>query len=211
MPVKIIDHVYAQHLLTRLRDKSTAGIEFRKGLVRLGRIVGYELVKTFPVRTVDVETPLGVAKGVEIVGLDRVVIVEVLRAAMPFVEGLLKAFPQARLGVVTARRREEGGAIDVDIFNSKIPQISQDDIVIVADPMLATGVTMTRVIEEVYRAGMPGRLVVVSVIATPVGIGRVLSRFPEVEIYTVAIDPMLNDKGFIVPGLGDAGDRAFST
>jgi uracil phosphoribosyltransferase len=70
--------------------------------------VGYELVKTFPVRTVDVETPLGVAKGVEIVGLDRVVIVEVLRAAMPFVEGLLKAFPQARLGVVAARRREEG-------------------------------------------------------------------------------------------------------
>jgi uracil phosphoribosyltransferase len=108
MPVKIIDHPYAQHLLTRLRDKSTASVEFRKGLVRLGRIVGYELVKTFPVRTVDVETPLGVARGVEIVGLDRVVIVEVLRAAMPFVEGLLKAFPQARLGVVAARRREEG-------------------------------------------------------------------------------------------------------
>jgi uracil phosphoribosyltransferase len=211
MPVKIIDHPYAQHLLTRLRDKSTASAEFRQALVRLRRIVGYELVKTFPVRTVDVETPLGVAKGVEIVELDRVVIVEVLRAAMPFVEGLLKVFPQARLGVVAARRREEGGAIDVDIFYSKIPQISQDDVVIVADPMLATGVTMTRVIEEVYRAGTPGRLIVVSVIATPVGIGRVLSKFPETEIYTVAIDPMLNDKGFIVPGLGDAGDRAFST
>lgn len=121
MPVKIIDHVYAQHLLTRLRDKSTAGIEFRKGLVRLGRIVGYELVKTFPVRAVEVETPLGRATGVEIVGLDKVVIVQILRAAMPFVEGLLKAFPRAKLGVVAARRKEEGGVIDVDIFYSKIP------------------------------------------------------------------------------------------
>lgn len=109
MPVKVIDHVYAQHLLTRLRDKSTAGIEFRKGLVRIGRIVGYELVKTFPVRAVEVETPLGRSSGVEIVGLDKVVIVQILRAAMPFVEGLLKAFPRAKLGVVAARRKEEGG------------------------------------------------------------------------------------------------------
>lgn len=211
MPVKVIDHVYAQHLLTRLRDKSTAGIEFRKGLVRLGRIVGYELVKTFPVRAVEVETPLGRASGVEIVGLDKVVIVQILRAAMPFVEGLLKAFPRAKLGVVAARRREEGGVIDVEIFYSKIPPVTAEDAVIVADPMLATGTTMTRAIEEVYRAGAPGRLIVVSVIATPVGVERVLSKFPHAEIYAVAVDPVLNDKGFIVPGLGDAGDRAFST
>jgi uracil phosphoribosyltransferase len=77
--------------------------------------------------------------------------------------------------------------------------------------MLATGNTMTRAIEEVYRAGAPGRLIVVSVIATPVGVERVLSKFPHAEIYAVAVDPVLNDKGFIVPGLGDAGDRAFST
>ncbi|MEM1598095.1 MAG: uracil phosphoribosyltransferase [Pyrobaculum sp.] len=210
MPVKIIDHVYAQYLLTKLRDKSTSGIEFRKGMVRLGRIIGYELVKTFPTRPVEVETPLGRAVGIDIVGLDRVVIVQILRAAMPLVEGLIKAFPLAKLGVVAAKRREEGGVVDVDIFYSKIPKID-GDVVIVADPMLATGITMTKAIEEVYKAGAPGRLLVVSVIATPVGIARVLSKFPNAEIYAVAIDPVLNDKAFIVPGLGDAGDRAFST
>lgn len=211
MPVKIIDHVYAQYLLTRLRDKSTGSLDFRKGLVRLGRVVGYELVKTFPTRVVEVETPLGRAEGVEIVGLDRVVIVQVLRAAMPLVEGLLKAFPQARLGVVAARRREEGGGVDVEVFYSKIPKIAPEDVVIVADPMLATGRTMVRAIEEVYKSGRPGRTVVVSVIATPQGVDYVLSRHPEAEIYVVAIDPALDYRAFIVPGLGDAGDRAFST
>ncbi|MCX8136502.1 uracil phosphoribosyltransferase [Pyrobaculum aerophilum] len=211
MPVRIIDHVYAQYLLTKLRDKNTGSIEFRKGLVRLGRIIGYELAKTFPVKYVEIETPLGKAVGVDIIGLDKVVIVQVLRAAMPLVEGLVKAFPQARLGVVAAKRREEGGVVDVDIFYSKVPKIAEDDVVIVADPMLATGITMSRVIEEVYRADNPGRLIVVSVIATPMGIERVLSRWPSAEIYAVAVDPTLNDKAFIVPGLGDAGDRAFAT
>lgn len=211
MPVRIIDHIYAQALLTRLRDRRTPSLEFRKTLVRLGRVIGYELVKTFDVREVEVETPLGVARGIEIVGLDHVVIVQVLRAAMPLVEGLLKAFPLARLGVVAARRREEGGAVDVDVFYSKIPAVSEEDTVIVADPMLATGQTMVRAIDEVYKAGRPRRLMAVSVIATPIAIERVLSSYPNAEIYTVAIDPALNDKAFIVPGLGDAGDRAFST
>ncbi|ACB39606.1 uracil phosphoribosyltransferase [Pyrobaculum neutrophilum] len=210
MPVKVIDHVYAQYILTQLRNRHTSGTDFRKGLVRLGRIVGYEIVKTFPTREVEVETPLGKAIGIDIVGLDRVVIVQILRAAMPFVEGLLKAFPQARLGVVAARRREEGGSVDVEIFYSKIPHIDGDSV-LVADPMLATGITMSKAIEEVYRAGRPGRLIVVSVIATPVGIERVLSKYPEAEVFVVAIDPGLNDKAFIVPGLGDAGDRAFLT
>ncbi|AFA40786.1 uracil phosphoribosyltransferase [Pyrobaculum oguniense TE7] len=211
MPVRIIDHVYAQYLLTRLRDKNTGSLDFRKGLVRLGRIIGYELVKTFPFRYVEVETPLGRAVGVDIIGLDKVVIVQILRAAMPLVEGLVKAFPNARLGVVAARRREEEGYVDVEVFYSKMPSIGVEDTVIVADPMLATGTTMSRAIEEVFKTGTPGRLVVVSVIATPVGISRVLSRWPDTEIYTVAIDPELNDKAFIVPGLGDAGDRAFAT
>ncbi|MEM5826943.1 MAG: uracil phosphoribosyltransferase [Pyrobaculum sp.] len=211
MPVKIVDHVYAQYLLTKLRDKSTNGLEFRKGLVRLGRIVGYELVKSFPTRYIEVETPLGRALGVDIIGLDRVVIVQVLRAAMPFVEGLLKAFPQARLGVVAARRKEDEGGVSVEVFYSKIPKVGPEDVVVVADPMLATGRTMARAIEEVYKSGSPSRLITVSLIATPVGIEYVLSKFPHAEVYVVAIDPSLDDRAFIVPGLGDAGDRAFST
>ncbi|MEZ0248676.1 MAG: uracil phosphoribosyltransferase [Thermoproteus sp.] len=208
MPVHLVDHPYAQHVLTKLRDKRTSSLEFRKSLVKLGRIMGYEIAKTFPKREVTIETPLGEAKGVVLDDLDKVVIVEVLRAAMPLVEGLLKAFPEARIGVVAAKRREEGGAIDVDIYYSRIPDVN-GSVVLLADPMLATGTTMSSAVREVLRRGAPKRLLTASVISTPVGIERVLSAYPQAEIFTVAIDEILNKDGFIVPGLGDAGDRAF--
>lgn len=208
MPVYIIDHPYAQHVLTKLRDVKTSSLEFRKGLVKLGRIVGYELAKTFPKREVVIRTPLGEAKGLVLEDLDKVVIVEVLRAAMPLVEGLLKAFPEAKIGVVAAKRREEGGVIDVDIYYTRIPEVN-GHVVVVADPMLATGATLSSAIREVLKRGSPKRLIAVSVIATPVGIERVLSTCPSAEVYAVAIDEVLNKDGFIVPGLGDAGDRAF--
>ncbi len=208
MPVYIIDHPYAQHVLTKLRDVRTSSLEFRKGLVKLGRIIGYEIAKTFPRREVVVRTPLGEAKGLVLEDLDKVIIVEILRAAMPLVEGLLKAFPEARIGVIAAKRREEGGIIDVDIYYARIPDV-ENSIVIVADPMLATGVTLSSAIKEVLKRGIPKRLLTISVISTPVGIERVLSTYPNAEIYTVAIDEVLNKDGFIVPGLGDAGDRAF--
>ncbi len=103
--VVVIDHPLAQAILTTLRDRNTKQIEFRKGLVRLGRLMGYEIVKSMDIETVEVETPLGVkAKGVRIRDLDHVVIIQVLRAAMPLVEGLVKIFANARMGVVSARR-----------------------------------------------------------------------------------------------------------
>lgn len=209
MPVSLIDHPYAHHVLTRLRDVSTQSLEFRKGLVKLGRIMGYEIARTFPKREVEARTPLGVAKGILLEDLDKVVIVEVLRAAMPLVEGLLKAFPEAKIGVVAAKRREEGeGEIDVDIYYVRLPEV-EGKVVIAADPMLATGVTMKAVLGEVLKRGRPRRLLIASVIATPIGIERVLSAYPNAEIFAVAIDEELNRQGFIVPGLGDAGDRAF--
>ncbi|MFB6489784.1 MAG: uracil phosphoribosyltransferase [Thermoproteus sp. AZ2] len=208
MPITLIDHPYAQHILTRLRDAKTDSLEFRKGLVRLGRIMGYEIAKAFPKRVVEVRTPLGVARGVVLEGLDDVVIVEILRAAMPLVEGLLKAFPNAKIGVIAARRREERGQIGVDIYYVKLPEV-EGKVVIMADPMLATGSTLSAAIAEVLKRGKPHRLLTVSVIATPVGIERVLGTYPSAEVFTVAIDEELDDRGFIVPGLGDAGDRAF--
>lgn len=208
MPVILIDHPYAQHILTKLRDASTNSLEFRKGLVRLGRIMGYEIAKTFPRREVDVRTPLGIAKGIVLEGLDDVVIVEILRAAMPLVEGLLKAFPNARIGVIAAKRREERGRIGVDIYYVKLPEVD-GRVVIVADPMLATGSTLSAAIAEVLKRGRPSRLLTASIIATPMGIERVLATYPSAEVFAVAIDEELDDRGFIVPGLGDAGDRAF--
>ncbi|GAB6947587.1 uracil phosphoribosyltransferase [Vulcanisaeta sp. JCM 16161] len=213
--VVVVDHPLAQAVLTTLRDKNTKQIEFRKGLVRLGRLMGYEIVKSMDIETVEVETPLGVkAKGVRIRDLDHIVIIQVLRAAMPLVEGLVKIFANARMGVVSARRVEEShrpGSLDfdVEITYVKVPRIFEDDILIVADPMLATGSTITSVLKHVFKYGNPKRTIIVSVIATKYGIERVLREYPFAEIYTVSIDPEINEKGYIVPGLGDAGDRAF--
>jgi len=213
--VVVIDHPLAQAILTTLRDRNTRQIEFRKGLVRLGRLIAYEIVKSLDVEPVEVETPLGVkARGVRIKDLDHVVIVQVLRAAMPLVEGLVKIFANARMGVVSARRVEEShrpGSLnfEVEVSYVKVPKISNDDILIIADPMLATGSTITTVLKHVLKYGNPKRIIIVSVIATNYGIERVLKEYPSAEIYTVAIDPEINENGYIVPGLGDAGDRAF--
>ncbi|MEM3833261.1 MAG: uracil phosphoribosyltransferase [Thermoprotei archaeon] len=211
--VKVIDHPLAKVILTQLRDKNTKQIGFRKGLVKLGRLIGYELIKTMKLEEVEVETPLMVkAKGYRIPDLDHIIIINVLRAATPLVEGLLKALPDAKQGIVAIKRIEERPGIEnitVQKFYVKIPSISIEDIVIVADPMLATGSTISSVIAEVLSVGKPKRLIVVSVIATEYGIKKILDSYPSVEIITVVIDPELNEHGYIIPGLGDAGDRAF--
>ncbi|MEM3711840.1 MAG: uracil phosphoribosyltransferase, partial [Thermoprotei archaeon] len=158
--------------------------------------------------------PLSVAKGVLIAELDHVVIVNILRAATPLVEGLLKAFPSARQGVVVAKRRESvftspPEKMDVEIYYSRIPDLKRDDIVIVADPMLATGSTILRALELVYAKGEPKKVFVASVIASRHGVERVLKSGRPVNIFVVEVDPTLDERGYIVPGLGDAGDRAF--
>lgn len=216
--VHIIDHPYAQAILTKLRDKRTGQIDFRKGLVRLGRIIGLEIIKEFSIKKVTVETPLGRAEGVEIPDLENIVIVTVLRAAMPLTEGLIKIFPSARQGVILARRVEEKGmregyVFDVEINYVKLPKISPNDNIIITDPMLATGSTMVAIINEVLKAGRGRRYFIASVISTPIGISKIFNAFKDIDIkiYTIAVDEVINEKGYIVPGLGDAGDRAFGS
>ncbi|MCI2415514.1 MAG: uracil phosphoribosyltransferase [Candidatus Aramenus sp.] len=215
MPLFLLSEPYELHILTQLRDKNTDQITFRKGLVRLGRIIGYEIANTMDYEITEVETPLGVkTKGVRIVDLDNLVIVNILRAASPLVEGLLKAFPGARQGVVTAKRREFEGKeppkeMEVEIFYEKIPPIKEGvDNVIVADPMIATGSTMVKVLDRVARQN-PKRIYIASVIISEYGLKRIFSKFPDVYLFTISIDPELDSRGYIVPGLGDAGDRAF--
>ena len=213
----IVTHVLAQHVLSDLRSVETSQVEFRKGLVKLGRLCGYELIDSrFPTETTTVQTPLAETSGTRVSGLDDVVIVNVLRAATPFVEGLLKAFPAARQGVISASRDEAAGMNDEGEFSIavqyvKLPEIHDDDTVIVADPMLATGSTMVTVLDELLDGGTPETCIVLSAVSAPPGLERVAERFPEVELVTVSIDDELDDDGYIVPGLGDAGDRAFRT
>jgi uracil phosphoribosyltransferase len=214
MSLRVLDRPFARHILAKLRAKDTDQVNFRKNLVRLGRIIGYEIADSLDYTEVIVHTPISVARGVVIRDLDHVVIVNVLRAATPLVEGLLKAFPNARQGVVVAKRRERvydspPTDMEVDVYYARIPEIGSDDIVIVADPMLATGSTIIRVLGLVFERGTPKKTFVASVLASAYGVKRVLGSGYPVTIFAVEVDPELNDRGYIVPGLGDAGDRAF--
>lgn len=219
MEVKVLRHPYIQAVLTELRDKNTEQIEFRKSLVRLGRAFGFEIIKDFETEKVVVETPLGVqAEGVRIKDVDKVVIVTVLRAAWPMTEGLIKIFPNAKQGIISAKRVEEKGMdkemrFDVDVEYVRIPHIRNDEIVLIVDPMVATASTMETVLNVLVRYGKAKQYIIVSAITTPIAIKRLEKISKELNInlklYTASIDPEVNDKGYIVPGLGDAGDRAF--
>jgi uracil phosphoribosyltransferase len=216
---KVVTHALAKDTLSQIRDETTEQVGFRKGLVKLGRISGYEIIDgAMETEFVSMNTPLTETTGERVKGLDNVVIINVLRAATPFVEGLLKAFPRAKQGVISAGRDEEAGMSEdgefpITIDYVKLPEISEDDTVIVADPMLATGSTMCTVLDHVT-AEMPAEvehLFVLSAVSAPDGLLRVGEQFPEADLLTVSIDDHLDENGFIVPGLGDAGDRAFGT
>lgn len=213
----LITHSLAKHTLSTLRAVETEQVEFRKGLVELGRICGYEIIDgRMETEYVSVQTPLADTMGERVKGLEDVVIINVLRAATPFVEGLLKAFPRARQGVISASRdesqRNDDGSFPITVDYVKLPEIRAEDTVIVADPMLATGSTMCTVLDHVTEdAPAPEQLVVLSAVSAPDGVLRVSDEFPDIDLLTVAIDDELDEDGFIVPGLGDAGDRAFRT
>jgi len=202
------DSPFLMEILTELRDKNTDSIAFRKGLVKLGRYMGYELTKTMEFEKVIVETPLEVTEGVIAKDRKNVVIVTVLRAGIPLMEGLIKTLEHARVGIISASRGKPP-EFEVDVKYVRIPQIRPEDTVIITDPMIATGSTLTRVIQEIKKYNPPKRIVVLGVLAAPEGIEKIKKTFPEVEIFVTKIDRERNSKGYILPGLGDAGDRAF--
>lgn len=206
-------------LLLRLRDRSTPLPEFRELVEEVGLFLAYEMSKELPQTQKCVETPLGKACGRHL-ETNNIVLVVVLRAGLSLAWGMLKVWSNARVGFVAARRVEEsmkriGGKLffDVEIGYVKLPEIrANNDVVVIVDPMLATGSTLCQVLNIVYRY-RPARVVVASLIAAREGVERLRECSEEVDagvrLYVVAIDEQLNDKGFIVPGLGDAGDRAF--
>jgi len=202
------DSPFLMEILTELRNEKTGPIAFRKGLVRLGRYMAYELTKTMETEKIPVKTPLEKTEGILIKDRRNVVIITVLRAAIPLMEGLIKVLDHARVGIVSASRGK-APKFEIEMNYVKIPEIRPEDTVIVADPMIATGSTLVKVLDEVKRYGRPKRLIVVGVLAAPEGIERIKEKHPEVEIFVAKVDRELNDKGYILPGLGDAGDRAF--
>ena len=206
--ITVMDHPMVMEQLTLARDRRTNQVAFRKAIYRLGRFMAYEFLRTMDAEVSNIETPLGPAKGSRVKGNDKIVIILILRAAIPFVEGMYKNFPMARTGVISAWRGK-APHFPIEVTYAKIPLIQKDDVVVIADPMLATGHTLLEVAKRVMKQGRPKRLAFFSVISTRQGIDYVAKAFPSAEFYTCAIDPKLNEHGYIVPGLGDAGDRAF--
>jgi len=213
MKLHRLDDHYSRELLTNIRDRETGREEFRWGLKRLGMLTGIRIAATMGYSDVEVETPLGVkARGISLTEARSVVIINILRAATPLVEGLLEVFTDARIGIVNAKRVETGNLfpefdfkIDVPYFNA--PKLTRSDTLIVADPMIASGSTSVAVLDMLLKNGRPKRIIIASVIAAPIGLERVHAHYPDADIYTVAVDEGLNEHGYIVPGLGDAGDR----
>jgi uracil phosphoribosyltransferase len=203
-----MDHPMVMEQLTLARDRRTNQVAFRKAIYRLGRFMAYEFLRTMETQETNIETPLAPVKGSRVKGNDKIVIILVLRAAIPFVEGMYKNFPMARTGVISAWRGKPPH-FPIEVTYAKVPQIRKDDVVVIADPMLATGHTLLEVAKRVMKQGRPKRLAFFSVIATMQGINHVAKAFPKAEFYTCAVDPTLNEHGYILPGLGDAGDRAF--
>jgi uracil phosphoribosyltransferase len=205
--LEIIDHVLVQENLTRIRDESIDRIHFRSGIIEIGRLLGYEFANTLEKETVTVQTPLGIAEGIKIKDMNNIVVISVLRAAIPLVEGISKVFKEAEYGVIGAWRSEEPP------FNAKMEYIKlpnlENKIVIVADPMLATGGTMNSILNEIKKRGKPKRLVIFNIISAKPGIDKIFKNHDEVEIYTCSVDEELNKDGYIIPGLGDVGDICF--
>jgi uracil phosphoribosyltransferase len=218
--VQVVNRKYAHHILTLLRNKDSSQIEFRKGLVKLGRILGMEMAEDMESEEAVVETPLGVkVKGIRIKDMDNTIIVTVLRAAWPLTEGLIKVFYNARQGVIVAKRLEEKGMqnyeFEIEVSYVKMPSVTPNDVVIISDVMVATGSTLARILDEVVKKGRAKKYYIASILSTPVAVAKLRDKADELgvdlKMYAIWIDPEVNQKGYIVPGLGDAGDRAFGS
>jgi uracil phosphoribosyltransferase len=202
----VFDHPLIQHKLTYLRDFSTSHRPFRALLYQIAGLMVYEVTRTFPTITVSVKTPLEETGGVRLAG--KITVVPVLRAGLGMAEGILEMMPEARVGHLGIYRDE--GTLEPVAYLKRLPRDLNAGPVILVDPMLATGGSAAAAISSLLEAGAED-LRMICLVASPEGIRRVLKEHPGLTIYTAAVDRRLNEKGYILPGLGDAGDRLYGT
>lgn len=205
--VKVVKHPLAQQILTRLRDYETPTHEFRECAIQLARFLVYEAMSELNTRAVGVETPIGPSKGTALT--DYVILAPVLRAGLVLSQAAQELFPTARVYHIGLRRDEE--TLEAMTYYARLPDaLPVESRVFVLDPMLATGGSAVAAI-GLFDQLKVGAIHLISFVAAPEGIKHVHGRFPKVHITTAAIDECLNEHGYIVPGLGDAGDRLFGT
>ncbi len=203
----LIDHPLVQHKLHILRDKATTTKQFRELVTELAIFEGYEAMRDFPLEDVEVETPLETATCKRIAG-KKVAIVPILRAGLGMVDGLLQLVPAARVGHVGMYRDPE--THEPHQYYCKFPADVENRTCLIVDPMLATGGSLTAAIQFLREAGVRDIRCLV-LVAAPEGVKATLDFDPDVRLYTCALDRELNESAYILPGLGDAGDRIFGT
>ncbi len=201
-----VTHPLVQHKLALIRDKDTGHKKFRELATEITMFLCYEALKEVKVKDVVVQTPVGEAQCHKIA--EDLVVVPILRAGVGMLEGILDLAPTARVGFIGLYRDEE--TKQPVAYYKKLPHQAPDALCIVIDPMLATGGSTAAAIDELKAAGV-SNIVVVCIVTCPEGLAMVESAHPDVKIYTASIDARLDDRKYIVPGLGDAGDRLFGT
>lgn len=207
MGVIIVNHPLIQHKLTIIRDKNTSSKKFREVVGEITLLLTYEATRDLELKEVKIETPMAETIG-KTLSLTSVVIAPILRAGLGMVNGMLNIFPLAKLAHIGLYRDENSLKPITYYFN--IPNNLNDCIVIVVDPMLATAGSLSAAIDLIKKYN-PKQIKAITLIASPEGKKRIEEKHPDVTVYTGALDERLNEKAYIIPGLGDAGDRLFGT
>ncbi|MBF9043646.1 uracil phosphoribosyltransferase [Rhodobacterales bacterium HKCCE4037] len=203
----VVDHPLVQHKLTLMRDKSTSTKSFRQLLREISHLLAYEVTRNLPMTTMEVETPLETMQAPTIAG-KKLALVSILRAGNGLLDGILELVPNARVGFVGLYRDPE--TLQPVQYYYKVPEAIEERLTIVVDPMLATGNSSAAAI-DLLKEGGATNIRFLCLLAAPEGVARMKEAHPDVPIVTAALDSHLNDHGYIVPGLGDAGDRMFGT
>ena len=206
MALHIIDHPLVQHKLSIMRDKETSTMKFRELLQEIAMLMGYEITRDLPLTYENIETPLIPMRAPKIAG-KKVVIVPILRAGLGMVDGLMKLMPSARIGHIGMYRDEQTS--QPVFYYYKMPA-GKERLVLLTDPMLATGGSACDAISRLKADGYTN-IRLVCLVASPQGVQAVEAMHPDVDIFLASLDEGLNEKNYILPGLGDAGDRIFGT
>lgn len=204
--VVVLNHPLIDHKMAKIRDKNTGTKEFRESVSEIGMLITYEISRNFETIEISVETPIQFTKAQVL--KKPVVIVPILRAGLGMVEGIHNIIPTARIGHVGVYRDEQ--TLEPHEYFSKFPVDIEHATVLIVDPMLATGGSASAAITMVKKRGVTD-IRFVGLVGCPEGVKRLQDDHPDVDIYLAAMDEYLNDKGYIVPGLGDCGDRLFGT
>lgn len=204
--LKVLEHPLITHKLAQMRRKETGTKDFRQNLDEIAGLMAYEITRDLPVKEVEIETPVTTCKTYELE--KEIVLVPILRAGLGMVNGISNLIPTVKVAHVGLYRDEE--TLEPHVYFAKYPKNLEDSIVMIVDPMLATGGSAAAAIEMVKKQGAK-QIRLVCLVGVPEGVKKVEDAHPDVDIYLASLDEKLNEHGYIVPGLGDAGDRIFGT